>query len=399
VNFNLNDLPELARAGERLLEVFPNDEHTRFTLATVYFKSMHPLMALQMAREAIERHPNHEVAPEMHKIIEVLEDKVEDLLADLGLEGEDALELALLHERGQAYLGQGEYDKAREVEEEVIRRRPDFVAAHNNLSLICFISGDVDGAIATSEQVLELEPENIHALSNLTRFCCLSGRWELAKSYAERLKVSQAKSWDPWTKKVEGLTYLGDDAGILEIYEQAEQSGDLKSDMIGPMFYHLVAVALARSGQLKQAREQWQEALKRSPGFALAQENLNDLKLPVGQRHAPWSFHWGDWIMRKAVDDLVATFKTLNKSSDDRQVEKANQTFLSNHPEVAELIPVLLDRGDPQGREFAFRFANALKTPDMLEALREFALSQRGPDGMRHEAAIAASCRIPSGPR
>jgi tetratricopeptide (TPR) repeat protein len=391
VHFELNDLPALARVGERLLEVSPNDEYIRFTLAAVYLQSMHPLMALQMARAALERSPDHEQAPEMRRLIASLEDKVDDLLVDLELEGEDGVELAILHERGQAYLEQGEYDKAREVEEELIRRRPDFVSAHNNLSLIGFVAGDVEGAIATCEKVLELDPGNIHALSNLIRFCCLSGRWEQAKAYGERLKASQSSAWDPWTKKVEGLTYLGDDAGVLEVYEQAQQSGELESGMTSAMFHHVVAVALARSGQLKQARQEWQRALKRSPGYALAQENLNDLKRPVGERHAPWSFHWGDWIMRKAVDDLVATFKTLHQSSDSRQVEQVTQTFLTNHPEVAQLIPVLLERGDPQGREFAFRFATTTKTPAMLEALKEFALSQHGPDGMRHQAAIAAS--------
>lgn len=392
VNYELNDLPGLTRACERLLQVAPNDADIRFTLAAVYLKLMHPLLALKTAHEALERNPNHEQAPQARKLIEDLDGKVDELLADIGLQGEEGMELALLHERGQAYLEQGEYQKARDVEEEVIRRQPEFVSAYNNLSLVNFIEGDVDAAIATSEQVLELEPENIHALSNLTRFCCLSGRWEEAKPFAQRLKESQANAWDGWTKKVEGLSYIGDDAGILEVFKQAQTSKDLKSGMTSAMFHHLVAVALTRSGQLKQAREEWQQALKRSPGSALAQENLHDLKLPIGQRHAPWSFHMGDWIMKKAIDDLVATLQTMTKSStDDLLVQKATQTFLTNHPEVGQLIPVLLDRGDPQGREFAFRFATATKTPEMLAALRDFALSQHGPDQLRHQAAIAAS--------
>lgn len=392
VNYELNDIPGVARAGERLLQVSPNDVDMRFTLGACYLNLMHPLMALKMAQEALERDPDHEQAPQARKLIESLDGKVEGLLAEMGLQGEEGIEIALMHERGQAYLEQGEYDQAREVEEEVIRRRPDFVSAYNNLSLLNFITGDVDAAIATSEQVLELEPENIHALSNLIRFCCLSGRMEQAHPFAQRLKESQAKAWDGWTKKVEGLSYIGDDAGILDVFEQAKKSHDLKSGMASAMFHHLVAVALARSGKMKEAREQWQQALKRSPGYALAQENLYDLKLPIGQRHAPWSFHLGDWIMKKAIDDLVATLKTITRSADDdRLVQKATQVFLTNHPEVAQLIPVLLDRGDPQGREFAFRFANAVKTPEMLAMLRDFALSQRGPDEMRHQAAIAAS--------
>src|SRR5437868_5900770 len=55
------------------------------------------------------------------------------------------------------------------------------------------------------------------------------------------------------------------------------------------------------------------------------------------------------------------------------------------------LVPILLDRGDPQGREFALGLARALKTPKMLEALRDFALGQRGSDELRAQAAQVVS--------
>lgn len=63
-------------------------------------------------------------------------------------------------------------------------------------------------------------------------------------------------------------------------------------------------------------------------------------------------------------------------------------------------MPLLLDRGDPHGREFALRVALMSETPEMLAALRDFALSQRGPDDLRHQAARAASEAglLPPGP-
>jgi tetratricopeptide (TPR) repeat protein len=54
---------------------------------------------------------------------------------------------------------------------------------------------------------------------------------------------------------------------------------------------------------------------------------------------------------------------------------------------VGRLVPLLLDRGDPIARLFGLQLAGASRTPEVLEALRQFALGQRGPDVLRIEAA------------
>jgi tetratricopeptide (TPR) repeat protein len=54
------------------------------------------------------------------------------------------------------------------------------------------------------------------------------------------------------------------------------------------------------------------------------------------------------------------------------------------------LVPALLDRGDPAGREFALKIAELAETPEMLAALRDFALGQQGPDKLRIQAVQAA---------
>jgi tetratricopeptide (TPR) repeat protein len=67
---------------------------------------------------------------------------------------------------------------------------------------------------------------------------------------------------------------------------------------------------------------------------------------------------------------------------------------------VTALVPLLLDRGDPGGRTFALRLALIARTPELLAALRDFALGQRGPDQARLEASNAAADAglLPAGP-
>jgi hypothetical protein len=64
--------------------------------------------------------------------------------------------------------------------------------------------------------------------------------------------------------------------------------------------------------------------------------------------------------------------------------------FLQRHPEWVSLVPALLDRGDPLGRALALQISIATKPPELLAALRDFALGQRGPDSLRMRAAQVA---------
>src|SRR5262249_28952269 len=61
------------------------------------------------------------------------------------------------------------------------------------------------------------------------------------------------------------------------------------------------------------------------------------------------------------------------------------------HPALTTLAPILLDRGDPAGRDFALMLAKTARTPELLAMLRDFALGQRGTDAQRFEAANVAS--------
>ena len=121
-------------------------------------------------------------------------------------------------------------------------------------------------------------------------------------------------------------------------------------------------------------------------------KNLDDLN--SGQGHAPWPDSIGKWIPRAICDNM---FDSNSRSA----LRKTGHLNLTNdYPAVAALIPALLDRGDPPGREMAMRMAAADGSPAMLDALQQFALGSRGPDAMRHEALniLGRKGRVDSGP-
>ena len=322
---------------------------------------------------------------------EPLEPVAREMLDQMGLTGDDGLELAAMHEEGQWLLQQGRYAQARRVEEDLLQRRPQFAPALNNISLTYRAEGDLEAAIATAQRVLAFDPDNIHALANLTSYLCVSGRVAEAERSAERLQALNSTHSDLWVKRAEALSYLGDDQGVLDAFRGGEQAGDSMLPSDKALLYHFAAVAALRSGREEEARWHWRDALKISPGMKLAEDNLADLRLPVGERHAPWAFGFSQWVPQRAIRELATQVQKAARRGQDQEVKRTAQHYLSQHPEIVNLLSMLLDRGDPEARSFGLRLALMAETPETLAALKDFALSKRGPDAMRMEAAQAAT--------
>ncbi|HEY4688891.1 MAG TPA: tetratricopeptide repeat protein [Anaerolineae bacterium] len=386
------DMRGYLRACENLSRVVPNDPDVMLSLAGGYMTLVRPALAVQTLRRFLERWPHHPRADEVRKTLAEMEPVFGKMLEDLGASGEEGINLALQHETVQSYLDQGRYQEARQEAEALLRRHPHFAPALNNISQSYFAEGKLEPAIAASRRVLEFAPDNVHALSNLARFLVLNGRADEAGPFAERLKASTAKAADVWYKKAEALSVIGDDQGVLDILRLAEQKDAGSVSEANAMLYHLAAVAALRLGREDEARKHWRKALKLNPNLELAQANLDDLRKPVGERHAPWAFALENWVPRQAIEDMAVQIEAVARRDDeDEALAQAARRYLRKHPEVIGLAPILLDRGDPHAREFALHLVLTANTPELLAAACDFALGQRGPDSMRMQAAHAVS--------
>ncbi|MCL4393453.1 MAG: tetratricopeptide repeat protein [Chloroflexi bacterium] len=399
VSYELHDMRTYLEVCQRLLKLNPNDADLTLALAGAYMANVRPASALSTFRLFLQQWPQHERVAETRKTVTDLEAKMNDILRDLGLTGDAGLEIARLHERTLGLLEQGHYRQARETAEQLLGRYPDFLPAFNNIAQSYCAGGDVARAISTTERVLTQHPDNYHALVNMVHYHCIKGDFEQAHIYAERLKMSESIAVGTWVRKAEAAAYLGDDQAVVDAFNGAERAGHLKPPLGDPLLLHLAAAAQMRLGDEPQARKLWKRALAIAPGFDLAKENLDDLRNPIGERHAPWFFEQGNWITPRFAEDLRAMLKRYTRKSE-HAVADATRQFIQQHSELVALAPVLLDRGDVKSRELAFHLAEMARTPEMLAALRDFGLSQRGPDSMRHSAMQIASEAglIPEGP-
>jgi tetratricopeptide (TPR) repeat protein len=384
VYFELRAMREYQATLEQLCVLEPDDPEFVLGLASAYAANDRPTLALRTFRQFLERWPDHADADKAREAAAKLDLTVDLIFADMELSGEEGFEFAILHEQAQVYAEQQKYPAARRALDELMRRRPNFAPTLNNLSNLYYVQGQLPEAIEASQQVLAFDPENVHALSNLIRLLCQSGRVSEAQAYADRLKFSSAVAFQAGLKKMEALSYLGDDAGVLALFEAAQHDVDIADHA---MIYHLAAVAALRLGFEDVARRHWQQAVKLEPGLQLAQDNLADLRRPIDQRNGPWAFDMANWLTQKTVRDLPRFVESAARRNSEEAIMHATRRYLREHPEVVGLVPVLLDRGDPIARDFVLHTAMMADTPELNAILRDFALSQQGTDDMRMKAA------------
>lgn len=400
VCINLKDSTSYQHYAEQLLPMRPEDPNLLLGLASAYMSNLYPALAAQTFRRFLELHPDYPKAGEVRQSLAEIEAVLDAQLPGLGLTGPDRLELAVLHERMNVVLSTREFAQGRKIGQQLLSRQPTFIPAHNNLSIMEFGEGKSQQAIERARYVLTLEPDNYQALGNLTRYLTLTGQSDEAQRTLQRLLAIDGEDLELFMKQVETLAYVGEDQALLEVYQRAAARGYHNPPLTNPGLHHLTAVAALRLGQEKQARDLWRQALKLRPGLGVARDNLADLQQPVEKRHAPWSFSLQQWVPPPVLESVRKQWPRAAGSRRKDASREAVLRILKQHPELVALTGILLDRGDPTGRTFALDLALSARTPEMLQALRDFALGQRGPDELRIRAAqeLSRDGLLPEGP-
>jgi tetratricopeptide (TPR) repeat protein len=383
-----SDHRSFLRVCKRLAAMEPGSKELSLSLAGAYLSNGQAISALQAFRRFIGIWPVGELADDVREEIARLEPIVNEMLARAPFPIEQRLELAALHEEVLMSLAAGDYPRTIELGEQLLTRSPGFAPAMNNLTNAYLETGRTDDAIAMARRVLIQEPDNFHALANLARHLLLSGRQDEADEYRIRLRPLRSSHDDIWCKKAEALSFFGDDHGVIQALEDAREAGITRYKIPDiALLYHLAGVAYARQGDLGQAQQLWKDALKINPELESARDNLGDSKKPIEERDGPWAYQIEYWLRKKWIEELSNAIHEPAQRDDDEAMTQAARRVAQMYPGILVAVPLLLDRGDKHGRSFALQVAKLVKTPEMLEALRVFCLSQRGPDSQRGEIA------------
>lgn len=382
--YQQHDMWSYQSVCQRLTELEPDEVDAWLSLAGAALGNGQMATAHRAFNQVLSRRPDHPEADKAREAYDGLEEILQTEMAKYGMSQADGYDLLLLHDEINLHLQQGNYERVANVAERLVARCPTFAPALNNRSEAWFRSGNLDLALADARRVLEFDADNFHALANLARYLFLSGQFDEVQAVAERLKVADSESPDLFVKQAEALGILGDWQGVLDILKQAEGRG-AEGEM--GLLYHLAGVAAAELGQLAEARKYWKRAAKLGSMADWPQQNLDDLKLPIGEKNGPWAFAMEYWIPRAVIERLKGELERAGSNTKGPSVRRRVRKFLEEHPYLEKIMPVLLERGDSAAREFVIRVASISRLPTIMSAVRDFAFGQRGADKLRHTAA------------
>ena len=396
---DLNDWSGYEAALHRLARLQPREADIALGLIGAYAHNLRPALALQQMRDFLRRWPDHAEAAKVQRDLPLFEKAVHEQIEETGLPDEQALELISQLEEQRFHLGAGQYRQARQIGEKALRLWPDFVPVLNNLGQIYAVEGELERAIQVAQHVLEIDSQNLYATSNLARLYFLNGQPEEAQEWARQLKASHAEASDRWNKIAEALTFLGDDAGVLALYEQAKKAGELEPPAVDKIFYHTLAVSALKLGREKDARRFWKKALKLSPGFEWAQENLADLDRPADKRQGAWAYPFENWLLGGLATELAGALEKNRHAGSKQAVQRDISGFLEGHPRLLFLAPHLLARGDERARQFVMRLAATSGYPQLVQLVMDFIGGKQGSMSLRMEAArhLSEADLLPSG--
>jgi len=384
--YDMDDILGYEHASERLLQVNPNEPDFHLGLAGAYFHNLRPALAGEYFQQFLRRWPDDSRAGGVRKTLAKIVPLVEEMRREIGLQGPGGGEVALLHDRVQTKLDRNDFEGVCQLASRILAKKPDFVSAWNIRSQAHFQLGRIDEAIADARQVLERHPDNHHALGNLGRYLWLTGGTEEAESCAARLKSIQSSREDVALKQAELLVLIGDFQGAWDVYEAWRRSGRKMAPPEEALLHHFAGVAAAELGEEREARRAWPQALKVFPNILHVQENLDDLDEPVGRRSGPWAFGLHNWIPSAILARLAAEMLRSPAAKASGGSADVNR-FLAQYPFVIGLAPKMLERGNAETRTFVLEIAKQSEHPDLVEAVRDFALGQRGSDEQRYKAA------------
>ncbi|MCB0045738.1 MAG: tetratricopeptide repeat protein [Caldilineaceae bacterium] len=367
---------------ERLAKVMPDDPDVQRGLAGAYLTNGYPWLALAEYQRLRARFAADKEGAKIDEVIALLEAELPLSAIGSNLSEAEQMEIMPLQDRGRAMLEGRDLRGGRQIIQKVLAMKPTFVPALNNLSQIEHKLGNTGRAIQLAQQVLEQEPDNVQALSNLSRYLFLSGDEEAAHRVVERLLPLASDEPVVPLKKLEALLYLDRNEDALAVARAVEQAdGPIKYENEA-LFHHYRAAAAARTGDERLAQQAWKAALAANPHFRMAQENLADLALPSHERYGAWAIEPDTFLSQPAIDEFRQLAIGLHKEVSSVQ-ERAVRRYLRRYPEVVTLLPILLERSGPIGRNIALTLLLYGGQPDLHALIPGFLAGDYGPDQLR----------------
>ncbi|HEY3332464.1 MAG TPA: hypothetical protein VGK19_20710 [Capsulimonadaceae bacterium] len=377
----MGDTIEQERLSLKMISLAPTDPRNTLNLAFTYLKNNRAVLGIEKLEEFVKRWPNHQEADKIRRDLVELRDALAKDAPDLGLAPDVQLKFTRTHEECQSLLDRGELPAARRAAEALIKIKPDFAAAHNNIGMSYALECDFPKAVLALRGVIDFEPDNIHALSMLTKLSRVTGDREAMEEYAARLKASKAPAANRALKVMEALTFAGDHEAVLEEFDAVSGLAGRELATIT----HYAACASANLGDESRAVALWKDAISSDPAFTFATENIADLKRPLGERHGPTVFALQQIGSPKIILDMAAVASTITATSTNPE-DRLIRQLLKRNPWLPPAASAIFEFCNSTTISMVMALLEHSEHPGAGDAIRNLALGRRGSDELRTRA-------------
>lgn len=362
----IGDTVESWRCSWKLARLIPNEPMAVFNAANFSIALALPFAALHYAEQYLKRWPDGEYAADVRELQDQVQQLAEAIRDDDPVNTDHPLAHLALLEECNLLTSMGYVREGRAWCQHAIKQMPEVAAPRNNLASSYAVEGDLEEAIRIQRETVAKFPTNYHARCNLAQFLARYGQRDEARQMVAQLEREDLSKYETVAKLIETLSFVGDDAGLVWLYNILH-ADKRRWETLSPHDRHLLAVGLARSGEVKEAEKIWKQALKDFRELEVVRDNLDDLKADVRERSGAWPFAMNYWIPSEWIEELILT---TERSTSENAMQRAITNALKSRPALRHILPVLLERGDPIARRFALQLLKYQPIPELVDYLR-----------------------------
>ncbi|GIP55454.1 hypothetical protein J42TS3_44890 [Paenibacillus vini] len=255
-----------------LKEIDPNMTECYFYMANNYANMDNFEAAEEALVTYLEEDANGQFLTEAEEMMDLLQYELD---RPTKLKSIKSMEGVVEHDRARELLEEGKFTQAVAILEEIVEKRPDFHAAHNNLALGYYYLGLFDKAMDTIGEVLKKEPGNLHGLCNLAIFYQHAGNSAALLELSGRLRKIIPFHQEHVFKLATTMGILGEHEAAFGHFSRLLRNGEMDQD---PSLYHYAAVAAYHTQRMSAAKTLWRKVKRLDPGSGVADFYLQGLE-------------------------------------------------------------------------------------------------------------------------
>ena len=386
----LRDFDQYARVATVMAERSPEDPVANLLAASGAYATMQPVSAIQFFERVVKLAPEHpgtltakeELVKLLRHLPEILDAFIDDLPKDLP---RIASIEKILH-----VFKLGRFDDVIRRAEKHLQTYPADIRIRNNLAEGLALKGDGKRAMKLLDETLGIAPDNFFARAARCRVAYLRGNTAKSRADADKLFSLQPRQLSDLTKAAQSFAIIGDDNGIRWAYEEAAKRNWLSEPPTDvALLTNFFATSLARAGNTESAKAHWKQVVKLAGKASTAQENLDDLRQPLGEQWGPAYFDLQDCLSQTQQDDIreigARTAKIDNATEATETLSQLARCILAKHPEIEHAIPAVLDRGNEGSQRLFLILARGSQSPVVKAALLDYLCGSRGTDEIRRQ--------------